>query len=207
MPANYDWGFKDTPQHQMERHNTGKPRLSLLPTAFVHAVNPHGLFTGPQRLIDDTTEVLEFGANKYSANNWRKSGPWLMCYDSMMRHVRDLLRGVERDTDSGLFQAGHIGCNMAFLLEFIEEGSGTDDRYKINRKMHLPTDCGPDLKLIVPNLVAWKDGGSHDYLLEATYQFANWWENKASSIKLVVDGVVKDNVILDSFKPPVMKKI
>jgi len=56
---------------EMLRYNTGKPRLSLLPTAFVMLLKPTRL----KELTYDTARVMDYGATKYAMNNWRSAGP------------------------------------------------------------------------------------------------------------------------------------
>ncbi|RWH49592.1 MAG: hypothetical protein E5V72_03430 [Mesorhizobium sp.] len=112
---------------EMLRYNQGKLRLSLLPTSFIRALS-HNLGGA---LIEETTRVLEFGAEKYSPNNWRTSGSWIKVFDSALRHAFKFACGEEYDQESGLHHLGHLGCNLAFLLEFEEQRSGVDDRYKV----------------------------------------------------------------------------
>lgn len=112
---------------EMLRYNAGKLRLSLLPTSFIRALS-HNLRGA---LIEETVRVLEFGAGKYSPNNWRASGSWIKVFDSALRHAFAFACGEEYDQESGLHHLGHLGCNLAFLLEFEEQKSGVDDRYKV----------------------------------------------------------------------------
>lgn len=84
---------------QALRFNQGKPKYSLLDL---------GSF-------EWTVEVLEFGAEKYERNNWKKGLPLSEILDSLMRHVKGLQNGEFLDPESGLPHIGHLGCNVMFL--------------------------------------------------------------------------------------------
>lgn len=83
----------------MERFNQGKPKFSLI----------------DMTCQVDMARVLEFGANKYSRDNWKIGGPITELIDSMLRHTAALLDGEWLDPDSGLPHIGHIQCNAMFL--------------------------------------------------------------------------------------------
>ena len=66
----------------MLRYNTGKAPLALVPSSFYRALADSDLWGNnlgafDTYLIEDVGHVIGFGAQKYSANNWRKSGSWL----------------------------------------------------------------------------------------------------------------------------------
>jgi hypothetical protein len=63
-------------------------------------------------------QVLEFGAKKYSANNWKKGLPPRQILESMQRHLANLLDGNDKDLESGLPEIGHILCNAMFYSYF-----------------------------------------------------------------------------------------
>lgn len=164
-------GYESPPvATEMLRYNTGKPRLSLLPTAFVL------LTKGYTALPHDTARVMDYGATKYAMNNWRQAGPWLKVLDSGLRHLDKLLNTKELvDEESGIHHAGHLGCNLAFLLEFIREGDGTDDRFKTKMRMNIPRERGSLIE-VLDLLMDWKDGGPHSSLEQATLALAKWHE-------------------------------
>jgi len=81
------------------RFNRGKPNFSLL---HLGAMEP-------------TVRVLEFGAMKYSRDNWMKGFPFSTIVDSMMRHIEGLQNGEWLDEESGLPHIGHLGCNAMFM--------------------------------------------------------------------------------------------
>lgn len=86
------------------RYNVGKLDWSLI----------------PMEALEDVVKALEFGKQKYSANNWRKGAglSWLETCNSLRRHLYAWLRGEELDPESGISHLGHIGCNVIFLLYF-----------------------------------------------------------------------------------------
>ncbi len=74
------------------KHDGKKPRWSLLPAGTV------------QQII----AVLEFGAAKYTENNWRHVHAW-----------RD---GEKNDPERGLHHLAHAGCCLLFMLWLDDRG-------------------------------------------------------------------------------------
>ena len=150
----------------MLRYNAGKPPLGLIQTSFTKLFIQREL---PVSLYKLTADVLGFGAKKYSANNWRKGGSWIKNYVSLERHIIfGLLNGEEKDKESEISHWGHIGCNMAFLLEFQETQTGTDDRYYIkNRVGGLELSDESPYSKMFNSLLLWKDGGGINTLRDA----------------------------------------
>ncbi len=81
------------------RYNKGKPQYSLLDL----------------ECLEGCVRVLEFGAKKYSRDNWKKGLPTTQIIDSLLRHLGAVLRGELIDPESGLSHIGHIQCNALFL--------------------------------------------------------------------------------------------
>lgn len=94
----------DQMRQQVEgtKHDTGKPRWSLLPID----------------TIGQVVAVLEHGAKKYGDDNWRyvENGR-TRYYDALMRHVDAWWRGEDNDPESGLPHLAHAACCILFLLE------------------------------------------------------------------------------------------
>ena len=90
-------------KEQAERHNEGKLQWSLVD---FDALAP-------------MVQVLEFGAEKYSANNWKKGLPIEKICESLARHLFAVMTKKEYyDPESGLPHVGHILCNAMFLSHF-----------------------------------------------------------------------------------------
>jgi len=92
---------------QAMRANNGKAQYSMLDLG----------------CLKPCVEVLEYGANKYARNNWKKGMPISSILDSLMRHISDLQTGKSVDDESGLSIIGHIQCNALFLAN----PNNTDD--------------------------------------------------------------------------------
>lgn len=82
-----------------DRNNKGKPKYSLI------ALD----------CLEPCARVLEFGAKKYSRDNWKKGMPITEIIDSLLRHLGALQRGELIDPESGEGHIGHIQCNALFL--------------------------------------------------------------------------------------------
>ena len=83
-----------------ERHNIGKLRWDLVDWSSV----------------EEMLKVLEFGAIKYSADNWKKGLNKKEILESTQRHLISLFQDETKDPESQLHHAGHIMCNMLFYL-------------------------------------------------------------------------------------------
>ncbi|WP_454287281.1 dATP/dGTP diphosphohydrolase domain-containing protein [Rhizobium arsenicireducens] len=165
----------------MERYNAGKPPVSLIPTSFFEAIFNHAFEAGvemPVVLLRHTGDVLGFGAQKYNAHNWRKGGSWSSVMNSALRHlVFRMIPGATIDPESNLSEAGHLGCNIAFLLEFATQGLGDDDRFIVEHT-HQAFEAIPEPSLIwvLSELLAFRDGGGIEHLQSAAYELARWVE-------------------------------
>lgn len=97
------------------RYNQSKLRPSLFPVVcYVHII-----------------EILEFGAKKYSDDNWKKGLSFKSCLDSLERHLIKFKLGENCDEESGLLHVGHIIINAMFIMYFILTGrTDLDDREK-----------------------------------------------------------------------------
>ena len=114
-PPNFGWAIS-TSNSDFEngalRANSNKLRFSLMPIAALEAIN----------------EVFEYGAKKYTENNWKKGFYHLNIYDSLIRHLFAWAKGEDKDPESGLSHLAHAGCNMLMLLEHSVSNLGTDNR-------------------------------------------------------------------------------
>jgi len=68
--------------------------------------------------LEPMIEVLEFGAKKYSPDNWKKGLDKKEILESMMRHLAALMDGQSNDPETELSHMGHIMCNAMFYSYF-----------------------------------------------------------------------------------------
>lgn len=159
----------------MLRYNQGKVPLSLLPTSFTRGIIGRASSENlpvPTKLIREVGQVLDFGAQKYSAHNWRKGGSWSSVLNSALRHTVNIIDGRKIDAESGLPESGHLGCNIAFLTEFMELGIGVDDRYIVERVPLTPPEHCDHILQVYELLLDWQDGGGIENLYEAAFELA-----------------------------------
>jgi hypothetical protein len=80
----------------------------------------------PLDTLEEVIRVLEYGAKKYEAQNWRYVNPRAEIYfEAMMRHaVARYYRGEHNDPESGLLHTAHMATNALFLLNAELEGNG-----------------------------------------------------------------------------------
>ena len=71
----------------------------------------------------EVVQVLEFGAKKYGADNWKACDDVRRYKQAMMRHMFAYINGEEKDAESGLSHLSHLACNVLFLRHFEKLGS------------------------------------------------------------------------------------
>lgn len=82
-------------------------------------------------IIVETAHVLDIARKtKYSDWNWSKGMPWSVPIGAAARH---LVLGMYHDTraldpETGRLHAGHVGCNVAFLMQYLHTYRDGDDR-------------------------------------------------------------------------------
>lgn len=90
----------------------------------------------PPNVIKSVGEVLKHGAKKYDDRNWEKGIRFGRVYAALLRHLGAwweafLETGEDFDLDSALHHLYHAGCNMAFLIHYInhyDDYEAFDDR-------------------------------------------------------------------------------
>ena len=83
------------------KYDAGKLRWSLI----------------PNDVMTDYIKVLEFGAAKYSENNWKYvDNGNTRYYDATMRHMEAWLQGENVDQESGISHLAHAMCCITFLM-------------------------------------------------------------------------------------------
>lgn len=112
--------IKPSLQEQMAtaavKKDDGKPDWSLVP------------FEGLEGMV----RVLEFGAKKYSRNNWMTAGgfSYRRVITACLRHLFAYMRGEDNDPESGLSHISHAQCNLLFIGYYLtnKEKFNKDDR-------------------------------------------------------------------------------
>ena len=72
----------------------------------------------PWWAVEEVMRVIDYGAKKYSPDNWRKVTPLRPIYlAAAMRHIVSFAKGQEEDPESGLHHLAHAACCLLFILE------------------------------------------------------------------------------------------
>lgn len=82
----------------------------------------------PFSALEGMVRVLEFGAEKYEIDNWKKGLPYTEVCESLMRHLFAFLEGEDNDYESGLHHVDHLLANALFLSWLIENKPEMDNR-------------------------------------------------------------------------------
>ncbi len=84
------------------KYDSGKLKWSLLPL----------------KAIAQVVSVLNMGAAKYGANNWKKGLDDFdnRYFDAAVRHIMAWKSGEEKDPESGLHHLAHAVCCLLFLI-------------------------------------------------------------------------------------------
>ncbi len=101
-------------QSQGKKFDSHKPDMSLLSSIALFKV----------------AEVMTFGKQKYSANNWRKGLAYTRLAAAALRHIFSWLGGESLDPETGCSHLAHASCCLMMLLEFETTRQDLDDRYK-----------------------------------------------------------------------------
>lgn len=85
------------------KHDAGKSRWSLIPKGVLTAI----------------VDILEFGARKYSADNWMiVPDARTRYYDAMQRHISAWWDGARLDPETGKLHLAHAACCLLYLIWF-----------------------------------------------------------------------------------------
>jgi hypothetical protein len=73
----------------------------------------------PFEALESIADVLTFGAEKYSPNNWKVVPDAIPRYEgALLRHFSAYKQGDKTDPDTGLSHLAHAACNALFLIWF-----------------------------------------------------------------------------------------
>lgn len=86
----------------------------------------------PPKALYQIAHVMQYGAEKYSRNNWRsdKKVPWCRTYSSIQRHLLAWLDGEDCDPETGESHIAHAAAQCMMLLVHEREQPNMDNRYK-----------------------------------------------------------------------------
>lgn len=79
-------------------------------------IQPRLLFQSMPEAVEEVISVLTYGANKYSADNWKKVDDFAY-HDAFQRHYLEYCKGEKLDKDSGKEHLAHMICSLFFLLQ------------------------------------------------------------------------------------------
>lgn len=93
-------------------------------------VKPERYSLLPRPALDQIARIYAYGAEKYSAHNWRLGYEWSKSYDALLRHLTAFWDGEDIDPESGLPHLASAGFHIMTLLTYMEEHPEHDDRPK-----------------------------------------------------------------------------
>lgn len=96
------------------KHDQDKPPMHLLDNEYLEGV----------------AKVLGFGATKYAPHNWRAGLAYSRLISAAYRHLGAINSGQDKDDETGLSHAYHLGCCVMFLASMMNHRPDMDDRYK-----------------------------------------------------------------------------
>lgn len=131
------------------KHDSGKPRLDLIPPEAMFALG----------------RVLAFGAQKYADRNWEKGFAWGRSVAALLRHLFAWIGGQDKDPETGFCHLDHVLCNVVFLVTFWHRNVGTDDRPKMP-EVEPPTEAAPLAHSV--NGKFWEHGSRGDDMQSPT---------------------------------------
>lgn len=82
----------------------------------------------PWDALAEVASVLNLGAEKYEPWNWAKGMPYSRLFSSAQRHITAYWAGEDDDPETGESHVAHAATNLLFLLAFITQNKGADDR-------------------------------------------------------------------------------
>ena len=100
-----------------KKFDAGKPPLSML----------------PMEGLNETAQVMAFGAAKYGRDNWRTGTDWTRFVDASLRHLHAWNNGEDLDPESKLSHLAHAACCLMFLLTYETKKIGNDDRVDMGK--------------------------------------------------------------------------
>ncbi len=110
--ANVTIPITDLPVSGALKHDGGKPDFSHI----------------SYELMETVARVREFGARKYSRNNWKKGFKVTRSIAAALRHIVAFGNGQTNDPESGLTHLGHAVCCLEHAIYDMAHHPENDDR-------------------------------------------------------------------------------
>lgn len=85
--------------------------------------------------LEGVAQILQFGAQKYAAHNWRQGISYSRLYAATQRHLTAFAKGWETDGETGLSHLLHASCCLMFLYSMQQHRRDLNDMYWAD------TDC------------------------------------------------------------------
>lgn len=101
-----------SPETKAIKHDSEKPDLSMISL----------------ELMESVARVRDFGARKYSRNNWRKGFKVTRSCAAALRHIFQFLSGETNDPESGLSHLAHAVCGLEHAIYDMKNHPENDDR-------------------------------------------------------------------------------
>lgn len=84
---------------KFEKHDSGKPRYSYLPV----------------EALAEVARVMEYGAQKYSKDNWKQCPEPNQYYDAALRHMVSWMLEEVKDPETGYNHLSHAIASLMIL--------------------------------------------------------------------------------------------
>ncbi len=86
----------------------------------------------PFESLEEMAKLYEFGAKKYSPNNWRNGNGlgYIRCFNAMFRHLVAWVSGADLDGETRLHPLASVAFYCLAVIYYEKAGRKTDDRYK-----------------------------------------------------------------------------
>lgn len=84
----------------------------------------------PRVAIELEAAVMAYGAKKYARYNYKQGFDYTRLLDAALRHTLAFTDGEDTDPETGLSHLAHARCCLGMLLDCINLGTATDDRFK-----------------------------------------------------------------------------
>lgn len=89
----------------------------------------------PQRALQSTAKIFNFGATKYGKFNYSEGMAYSRYYDACQRHLMAWMTGEDLDPETRESHIDHAICSLMMLRDNMHLKTGTDDRNPRYKKL------------------------------------------------------------------------